>query len=69
MISCDDSMAKPEHQTGARFFKKFRQLSLGGYYTHSATWKHLGYVGNLPVAGPYPGPPQELIERLGLQDV
>ena len=66
---CDDSIAKPEHKTGARFFKKFRQLCLGGYYTHSATWKHLGYVGNLPVAGPYPGPPQELIEKLGLQDV
>jgi len=66
---CDDAKAQPEHKIGARFFKKFRQLSLGGYYTHSATWRHLGYVGNLPVAGPYPGPPQELIERLGLQDV
>lgn len=66
---CDDSKAKPEHRTGSRFFKEFRQLCLGGYYTHSATWKHLGYVGNVSIGGPYPGVPQELIEKLDLQDV
>jgi hypothetical protein len=66
---CDEATAPPELQIGARFFKRFRQLCLGGYYTNSSTWKGLGYVGNVPIAGPYPGPPPELIERLGLQDV
>lgn len=66
---CDAAKAKPEHQTGARFFKKFRQLCLGGYYTHSSTWKHLGYVGNVTIGGPYPGVPAEIIKKLGLEDV
>lgn len=66
---CDMAKAKPEHRVGAVFFKEFRQLCLGGYYTHSVTWKHLGYVGNISVGGPYPGVPQEVIEKYGLQDV
>jgi hypothetical protein len=55
--------------TGTKFFVQFRQLALSGYYTHSATWKHLGYVGNVTLAGAYPGVPQEVIEKLGLQEV
>lgn len=66
---CDAAKARPEHKVGAVFFKRFRQLTLGGYYTHSATWKSLGYVGNISVGGPYPGVPIEVIEKLGLQDV
>lgn len=66
---CEASKAKPEHRVGVVFFKEFRQLCLGGYYTHSATWKHLGYVGNISLGGPYPGVPQEVIEKYGLQDV
>ena len=66
---CDASKAKPEHKVGAAFFKKFRKLSLDGYYTHSSTWKQLGYVGNISVAGPYPGVPAEIIKKLGLEDV
>ncbi len=66
---CDGSKAKPQHQTGARFFKRFRQLCLGGYYTHSATWKHLGYIGNVTLAGAFPGVPDEIVKRLGLEDV
>jgi len=66
---CDATKAKPEHRTGATFFKKFRQLALSGYYTHSATWKQLGYVGNVTIGGPYPGVPDEIIKKLGLEDV
>jgi hypothetical protein len=66
---CDPAQAKPEHKTGASFFRRFRSLSLSGYYTHSSTWKHLGYIGNVSLAGAYPGVPQEVIEKLGLQDV
>lgn len=57
---------KPEHAVGGAFFKLFRQLCLGGYYTHSSTWKQLGYAGNISVAGPYPGVPQKILDKLGL---
>ncbi len=64
---CDASKAPPELAYGARFFQKLRMLALGGYYTHPATWKSLGYVGNSPIAGPYPGVPEEIIKLLGLE--
>ena len=60
---------KAEMRPGAVFFVEFRQLCLGGYYTHSATWKHLGYVGNVSVGGPYPGVPAEMIKQFGLEEV
>ncbi|HEY1049627.1 MAG TPA: gluconate 2-dehydrogenase subunit 3 family protein [Prosthecobacter sp.] len=66
---CGAEQPKPEHKVGAVFFKTFRQLCLGGYYTHSSTWKHLGYVGNISMGGPYPAVPQDIIEKYGLQDV
>jgi hypothetical protein len=66
---CDPATAAPELAVGARFFKKLRMLTLGGYYSHSSTWKSLGYVGNVPIAGPYPGVPDEIIQLLGLEDV
>ncbi|HEY2574588.1 MAG TPA: gluconate 2-dehydrogenase subunit 3 family protein [Verrucomicrobiaceae bacterium] len=66
---CDDAKARPQHKTGSRFFKKFRQLCLGGYYTRSSTWKQLGYIGNVTLAGAFPGVPEEIIKKLGLEDV
>ena len=66
---CDPVKARAEFKIGTAFFQRFRQLCIGGYYTHSATWKSLGYVGNISVGGPYPGVPAEVIEKLGLQDV
>ncbi len=64
---CDAAKSPPELAYGARFFKKLRMLTLGGYYTHPATWKSLGYVGNSPIAGAYPGVPDEIIKLLGLE--
>ncbi len=66
---CHADKAKPELKTGAAFFKEFRKLALDGYYTHSATWKQLGYVGNISVGGPFPGVPEAIIKQLGLEDV
>jgi hypothetical protein len=51
------------------FFRKLRSLTLGGYYTHSSTWKSLGYIGSMPIGGAYPGVPEEIIKRLGLEDL
>jgi len=64
---CDPAKTAPELAAGSRFFKKLRMLTLGAYYTHSSTWKSLGYVGNVPIAGPYPGVPDEIIKILGLE--
>jgi len=66
---CGAAKVRPEHHVGAAFFKRFRQLCVGGYYSHSQTWKSLGYVGNISIGGPYPGVLPEVIEKLGLQDV
>jgi len=64
---CDPRNSPPEAAPGLRFFLKLRMLVLGGYYSHSKTWKSLGYVGNIPIAGPYPGVPDEIIKLLGLE--
>jgi len=66
---CDPAKAAPELAYGARFFRKLRMLTLGGYYTHSKTWKSLGYIGNTPMAGAYPGVSDEIIKILGLESV
>lgn len=43
-------------------------LTIGGYYSHSKTWKSLGYVGNVPIAGEYPGVPDEILKILGVEN-
>lgn len=67
---CDDicftPKAKPEFKTAAQFFTRFRDLTGGGFYTTPEGMKDIGYVGNVPVAGPYPGPPPEALKHLGL---
>ncbi len=66
---CDDicwvAKAKPEFKQGAHFFKKFRDLTAGGYYTTPEGMKDVGYVGNVPLAS-FDGPPPEVLKQLGL---
>ena len=66
---CDDicytEKAKPEFKTAAQFFKKFRDLTSGGFYTTPEGMKDIGYVGNVPLAT-FDGPPPEVLQRLGL---
>lgn len=66
---CGSAEISPDLAYGNAFFRKLRNLTLGGYYSHSATWKSLGYVGNVPIAGPYPGVPDEILKLLGLEGV
>lgn len=67
---CDDicytPTAKPEFKTAAQFFTRFRDLTGGGFYTTPEGMRDIGYVGNVAVAGPYPGPPPEALKQLGL---
>jgi Gluconate 2-dehydrogenase subunit 3 len=50
----------------SRFFRRYRDLTTGGYYTTPVGMKDIGYVGNLPLAT-FEGPPPELIKKLGLE--
>ena len=66
---CDDICyapeAPPELEDGARFFSKFRNLTLGGYYTTDIGTKDVGYVGNVALPA-FDGPPPEVLEKLGI---
>ncbi len=64
----DPEATAPELAPGSRFFKKLRMLTLGGYYSHSSTWKSIGYVGNVPIAGAYPGVPDEILKILDVEN-
>ncbi|MEX2044009.1 MAG: gluconate 2-dehydrogenase subunit 3 family protein, partial [Opitutus sp.] len=48
---CDDIChvpdAAPEYRAAAEFFRRFRDLAAGGYYTTPAGMKDIGYVGNV----------------------
>jgi hypothetical protein len=66
---CDDicfaPKAKPEFQTAANFFAKFRNLTAGGFYTTPQGWKDIQYIGNVPLAK-FDGPPPEVLKHLNL---
>ncbi|MEO7414427.1 MAG: gluconate 2-dehydrogenase subunit 3 family protein [Opitutaceae bacterium] len=66
---CDDICftpnAKPEFQTAARFFTRFRDLTGGGFYTTPEGMKDIGYTGNVALSA-FPGPPPEVLKQLGL---
>jgi len=65
---CDDicsTKVAPDFRKAAQFFKKFRDLTAGGYYTTPEGMKDIGYVGNVPLAS-FDGPPPEVLKQLGL---
>ena len=66
---CDDichvPTAKPELKTAAQFFKRFRDLTAGGFYTTKEGMKDIGYTGNVQLAT-FEGPPPEVLKKLGL---
>ena len=56
-----------------KFFARFRFLTVGAYYTTDAGSEDIGYVGNVPISGDYPGPSDAalahlagVLEQLGL---
>ena len=66
---CDDiaylPQTLPEFEAGARFFSKFRSLTMGGYYTTDIGLKDIGYVGNYAMAS-FEGPPPEVLKQLDI---
>ena len=47
------------------FFRKFRSLTVGAYYTTEVGFKDIGYIGNVALQK-FAGPPAELLRKLGL---
>jgi hypothetical protein len=66
---CDDichaPKAKPEFRTAAQFFRRYRDLTAGGYYSTPEGMRDIGYVGNVAMEK-YEGPPPEVLKKLGL---
>jgi hypothetical protein len=48
------------------FFRLFRDRVAGGYYSTPEGWRAIGYTGNVPLAGDYPGPPPEALAHIGI---
>jgi hypothetical protein len=58
------------------FFRRFRFVTAGAFYSTEAGSKDIGYVGNVAIAGEYPGPSDEamahlagVLKQLGLESV
>ncbi len=66
---CDDICfvpeAKPEFRRAATFFRRFLDLTAGGYYSTPEGMKDIGYVGNVAIEK-FAGPPPEVLKQLGL---
>ena len=44
---CEKRAAALAALPGSAFFKRFRALTIGAYYTTEAGFKDLGYIGNV----------------------
>lgn len=62
---CWVEKARPEHAAAARFFKRFRDLAAGGFYTTPEGSKDLGFVGNVPSVT-FDGPPLKVLQIVGV---
>ena len=48
----------------AAFFHQYRNLTLSAYYATEEGSADIGYIGNVPIAGEYPGPTPEALAHL-----
>jgi hypothetical protein len=62
---CYEPNAKPKFARAAAFFARYRDLTVGAFYSTPAGWKDIGYIGNVPLTK-FEGPPVELLQKLGL---
>jgi hypothetical protein len=56
---------KPGYERPARFFARLRSLLMGGFYSLPEGMKDIGYMGNAPMTGDYPGPTPDAMAHLG----
>ena len=64
---------RPGLEAQAAFFARLRTLVMSAFYATREGWADIGYLGNAPMGGVYPGPPPEAmahmeagLKRLGL---
>ena len=62
---CLERNAKPKFVRAAAFFARYRDLTVGGFYSTPTGWKDIGYIGNIPLTR-FEGPPEDLLQKLGL---
>jgi hypothetical protein len=62
---CYEPNAKPKFERAAAFFARYRDLTVGAFYSTPTGWKDIGYIGNVPLTK-FEGPPAELLQKLGL---
>ncbi len=46
------------------FFARFRYLVVSAFYLTDDGFRDIGYIGNQPVMGPYPGPSEDALKHL-----
>jgi hypothetical protein len=63
---CYEPKAKQEFKKAAAFFRRYRDLAAGGFYTTPAGMKDIGYVGNVALPA-FNGPPKAVKARLGVE--
>ena len=56
---------RPEYKSAAVFFKRYRDLTAGGFYTTPQGMKDIGYVGNVPLPS-FEGPTLAALKHVGL---
>lgn len=64
-----DELTVPDNDRSApprprAFFRRFRYVSVGAFYTTAAGAADAGYIGNVPISGEYPGPSDAALEHL-----
>jgi len=58
------SRVQPGYERPAFFFARLRGLVMGGFYSLPEGMKDIGYIGNAPMTGAYPGPTPEALAHL-----
>ncbi|MBN7819255.1 gluconate 2-dehydrogenase subunit 3 family protein [Bowmanella yangjiangensis] len=63
-IAYNNAQTPEEFKRIAKAFDRFRGLVLAAFYTSPEGSKDIGYLGNVPIAGDYPGPTEEARQHL-----
>jgi len=58
------SRVQPGYERPSFFFARLRGLVMGGFYSLPEGMKDIGYIGNAPMTGAYPGPSDEALAHL-----
>lgn len=57
-------LADAQHERQAECFARFRYVAVGAYYTTQQGSADIGYIGNVPIVGDYPGPSEDAMTHL-----